>query len=359
MSDQPVPLSAIGLMSGTSLDGIDICYARFVQGAEVWDFELLNAETIPYSSNQQQWLSRLEETSASALAFAHMEYGRFLGDTVSTFIQQHGIKTNLDLIASHGHTLFHQPEKGFTFQLGHGGALAAKAGYPVVSDFRSSNVALGGEGAPLVPIGDELLFHSYNACINLGGFANISYADDTGNRVAFDVCPFNLLLNRYARELDHPYDPEGSLARKGNVNTALLDDLNALEYYQKTGSKSLGTEWIQAAVDPLLNIHQPNPHDALRTLAEHMSLQLSRTIPQRTKGHLLLTGGGTYNTFFVELLSEKLGCSIALPPASWIDFKEALIFAFLGVLRWNRSINVRSTYTGASRDQSSGCIYLP
>lgn len=342
---------AIGLMSGTSLDGLDICLAEF-EKHDHWTFQILKAETLPYS---EEWEKKLRESihlSAEDLLALHSDYGFYLGRQVRAFINQHQLE-NIHLIASHGHTVFHQPKKNFTLQIGDGRAIKLEAGIPVIYDFRSQDVLMNGNGAPLVPIGDELLFSEYSACLNLGGFSNISLQYG-GKRIAFDIAPVNIVLNYLAQKLDKTFDENGELAQKGEINTDLLNKLNALGYYQQPHPKSLGIEWCNEHIFPALE--NTDPIDALATFTEHAAQKIADVINEYPVKDILITGGGAYNLFLIEKIRSKTTAAVIIPQKEIINYKEALIFAFMGVLRMNNEINVLSSATGSTSDHSSGMI---
>lgn len=342
---------AIGLMSGTSLDGLDICFVKF-EKKHSWSFEIIKAETISYSEMLHNQLKDAIFLSAEQLLELHSEYGFFLGQSVKHFIEKHQLK-NIDLIASHGHTVYHQPQKKFTLQIGDGRAIKLVTGIPVVYDFRSQDVLMGGNGAPLVPIGDELLFSEYNACLNLGGFSNISLKSE-GKRIAFDIAPVNIILNKMAQDLGKDFDENGTLARSGKINENVLSSLNSLRFYHQEHPKSLGIEWCHENIFPLLkNI---NTLDALATITEHAAHQIAEVINKNQLKNILFSGGGTYNQYLIEKIRTKTYAEIIIPDKEIIDYKEALIFALMGVLRINNSINVLSSATGSPYDHSSGII---
>ncbi|MBW8361371.1 MAG: anhydro-N-acetylmuramic acid kinase [Kaistella sp.] len=341
----------IGLMSGTSLDGLDLCFARF-QKNEKWHFEILQAETIPYPIFWEEKLRNSILLSAEELLELHSEYGFYLGKQVDAFIQKYALE-KVDFIASHGHTVFHNPEKKYTFQLGDGRAIKAETEIPVIYDFRSQDVLLGGNGAPLVPIGDELLFQEYDACLNLGGFSNISMKKD-GKRIAFDICPVNILLNRFAADLGKKYDEGGLSARNGTVDAELLSFLNALDFYRQNPPKSLGIEWVMKEINPF--IKDRKTENLLATFTEHAAIQISEVFNRYALKNVLVTGGGTFNSFLMEKIQEKTQSEIIIPDEKIIHFKEALIFAFMGVLRMRNEINVLASATGSSKNHSSGII---
>ncbi|WP_336734213.1 anhydro-N-acetylmuramic acid kinase [Chryseobacterium sp. VD8] len=342
---------AIGLMSGTSLDGLDICFARFEKQDE-WTFQILKAETLPYSKNWEDKLRKSIYLSAEELLELNSEYGFYLGKSVKSFIEKHQIKT-VDLIASHGHTVFHQPQKKFTLQIGDGRAVKLETNLPVVYDFRSQDVLMGGNGAPLVPIGDELLFSEYDACLNLGGFSNISMKIQN-KRIAFDIAPVNIILNKLAQKFNKNFDENGNLARRGRINEDLLSKLNSLDFYSQSHPKSLGIEWCNENIFPLFE--DIETLDVMATFTEHTAEQISKVFNNYQLKRVLFTGGGAYNQYFTEKIKAKTNAEIIIPEKEIIDFKEALIFAFMGVLRYNNEINVLSSATGSSQDHSSGII---
>lgn len=340
-------------MSGTSLDGLDVCYCSFSKDENLkWNFEILKAETISYSEKWEEKLRNSIYLNSEDLLALHSEYGFFLGEKTKEFIEQNSIK-KIDLIASHGHTVFHQPHRKFTLQIGDGRALKMVTKIPVVYDFRTQDVLLGGNGAPLVPIGDELLFSEFDACLNLGGFSNISLKKD-GKRIAFDICPVNIVLNKFSESLGGKYDKSGQFAKEGHINFDILEKLNRLDFYQKSAPKSLGLEWVNQNVFPLLN--NKNPKDTLATFTEHIALQISNIFEKFSLKKIIFTGGGTFNSYLIEKIKSKSNTEIIIPENDIIDYKEALIFALLGVLRMNNEINVLASATGSSKDHSSGII---
>ena len=343
---------AIGLMSGTSLDGLDICYSKFTQKDDSWKFEILSAKTVPYASDWENDLKNAIHLSSEKLLALSSEYGFYLGEKTQEFISKNNI-TDLDLISSHGHTVFHQPENKFTLQIGDGRAIKIKTNKTVIYDFRSQDVLLGGNGAPLVPIGDELLFSDFDACLNLGGFSNISM-NRNGKRIAFDICPVNIILNDLAMQLGKRYDENGDLARLGTIDYELLNKLNQLEFYSKDAPKSLGIEWVSDQLLPL--IKNQKKEDLLATFTEHCAVQIAKILADFEIKNVLITGGGTYNGYLIERIKAKTKTDIHIPSTEIIEYKEALIFAFMGVLRSQNLNNVLSSATGSARDHSSGLI---
>ena len=343
---------AIGLMSGTSLDGVDLVYVKFWFDNR-YHFEILKADTLKYSDSWKNELKSAFIKKPDELHNLSLKYGLFLGELINDFISKNMVVA-LDFIASHGHTIFHKPEQGITLQIGDGNQIAKLTKHKVVCDFRWQDVQLGGQGAPLVPIGDALLFSNYDYCLNLGGFSNCSF-DDKGTRIAYDICPVNIVLNYLTNKLDLDYDDRGSLAKTGIINNVLLNELNALPFYQQLAPKSLGFEFVVNQIFPLLNKYNLPIIDLLRTYTEHIAQQLAQNL--RAHKSVLVTGGGAYNQFLIKRFKELSHCELTLPPSDIIEFKEALIFAFLGLLRLENKVNCLKSVTGASKDHSSGTIF--
>ncbi|HXA02972.1 MAG TPA: anhydro-N-acetylmuramic acid kinase [Cytophagaceae bacterium] len=346
----------IGVMSGTSLDGLDLAYCHFTNEQNKWDYKILKAVTIEYTEERKKQLNKVMLGSALEITAADAELGTFIGTEIKKMVTKNSLV--VDFISSHGHTIFHQPSKGFTLQIGSGAHICAATKLPVVCDFRTLDVALGGQGAPLVPIGDKLLFNSSEYCLNLGGIANISF-DQAGNRIAFDICPVNIVLNQLAQQLGKPYDENGEMAASGKVNADLLQQLNSMDYYKAKFPKSIGREWVDQAVFPLMQKFNSGAEDKLATFCQHVAEQIANIL-LRSGGAMLITGGGAFNNFLVEKI--KAVCSgkvkVVVPGTDIIMFKEALIFAFLGVLRMRGEVNCLSSVTGANRDNVGGAVYF-
>ncbi|RZJ33996.1 MAG: anhydro-N-acetylmuramic acid kinase [Flavobacterium sp.] len=347
--------NVIGVMSGTSLDGIDLAHVFFTVSDGKWSFEIAEAETVSYDSDWVHTFQRASDFSRSELEKLNNAYTILLGNTISEFIEKHQIE-NLDAVCSHGHTILHQPHNGFTLQIGNLPEIAKITNQKIVCDFRVQDVAFGGQGAPLVPIGDRILFSDYDYCLNLGGFSNISF-EDGDRRVAFDISAVNTVLNFYANRLGFDYDDNGNLAASGNTNNELLSKLNALEFYAKPFPKSLGFEYVKGTLLPLIESFNIRDIDKLRTFTEHVAFQIAAALPFKS-GKMLVTGGGAYNGFLIGRMRGLLpDVAIEIPSKKILEFKEALIFALLGVLKVRSEINVLSSVTGASHDHSSGKIY--
>ena len=345
----------IGVMSGTSLDGIDLARINFTIKNEKWSYEILESETVSYSND---WLNKLKVAvgfSSEELLKLNEDYTDYLGNVINSFIAKYKV-SNLDAVCSHGHTILHQPQNGFTLQIGNLPKIAEIINQKVVCDFRVQDVKFGGQGAPLVPIGDRILFSEYDYCLNLGGFSNISF-ESNNKRIAFDISPVNTVLNFYANKLGLDYDDKGKISKTGKVNLELLTELNALDYFKKTFPKSLGFEFVKEIVLPLIESYSISIEDKMHTFTEHIAFQTSLALPNKT-GKILITGGGAYNDFLIERMHFHLpNIEIIIPDNKTLEFKEALIFALLGVLKLRNEINVLSSVTGAKMDHSSGVVY--
>lgn len=342
-------------MSGTSLDGIDIVEIRFNYFENKWNFEIFAAETIPYSSF---WKNKLREAigySEERLERLNFKYTEKLSEEIVSFINKHNIQ-EIDAICSHGHTILHRPERGITLQIGNLPRISKLIGRKVICDFRVEDVALGGQGAPLVPIGDKLLFAEYDYCLNLGGFANCSF-EKNDQRTAFDICTTNIVLNKYAEKLGKPFDDGGKIAASGKIDDALLKELNSLPFYFENPPKSLGQEWVNENIFPLIDSFNISKEDVLRTFTEHIALQIAAQFKKNAS--VLITGGGAYNSFLIERLKSNSSIKVIIPSPEIVEYKEALIFGLLGVLKLRDEINCLASVTGASKDHSSGKIYLP
>ncbi len=348
--------NVIGVMSGTSLDGIDLVYAHF-KLQDKWTFDILYSETIAYSDFWVDELRNLVDKSLNELKLIDEKYTKFLAQTIHDFIKESSI-TKLDAICSHGHTALHKPEENLTYQIGNQPIISKLLNYKVVCDFRVQDVEFGGQGAPLVPIGDKLLFSEYDFCLNLGGFANISL-EFKNERIAYDICPVNIVLNHYTNLLELAYDNEGEIALSGNINIDLLAKLNQLTFYTLSHPKSLGLEWVKSIVFPLIDTFKLEIKDILSTFCEHIAIQISKEINKKEEALVLVTGGGVYNTYLMNRIKFYSHNEIVIPSKKVVEFKEALIFAFLGILKLRNEINCLKSVTGASKNHSSGVIYQP
>ncbi len=342
----------IGLMSGTSLDGLDICYTEFSNTNDAINFSIIKAETINYDMDLKEKLRDAYQFSGANLMKLDADFGKFLGQKVNEFIKKNNID-KVDLIASHGQTIFHRPDLGYTTQIGSGAWINSITKIKTICDFRTQDVALGGQGAPLVPIGDKLLFSEYKYCLNIGGFANISIKNDD-KITAFDICPANIVLNHYINKMGLAYDDGGKVASTGKINQNLLDELNRLEVYESTSPKSFGWEFVEDEILPIIEKYSLNIPDILRTYTEHIAIQIAN----KTKDDkMLITGGGAYHNLLINRIKNHTSTQVIIPDKQLIDFKEALIFALLGFLKDENKINILADVTGASKDHSSGVVY--
>lgn len=344
----------IGLMSGSSLDGVDIAYVNFSHDKKRWFFQIVEAGNIPYSAYWKEQLSEAFNKNKDELAELDKEYGRYLGTITKRFIDKYELEPKL--IASHGHTIFHRPDEGFTLQIGDGQEIANATGIMTINDFRSEDVSKGGQGAPLVPIGDRHLFADYPICLNIGGIANVSY-EMKDKRIAYDICMANQLLNYLANKLGYDYDKNGQFARQGNVNVEFFNILNDNPYYRQEAPKSLGREFFETVQHNVIDESSLSVNDLLATATEHIAYQIAKSTDRLEKSKMLVTGGGAKNNFLIERIDALSKHEIIIPDVMITDYKEALIFAFLGVLKMEGKINVLSSVTGASSDSSSGKIY--
>ncbi len=342
-------------MSGTSLDGLDIVACSFQKNSGGFFYKTYAADTVVYDNNLKKRLADGHLSSAEELLKSDIDFGIFIGNSVLNFIKKHRLN-NIFLIASHGHTIFHQPKNGFTFQIGNGATISKTTNISVVCDFRSGDVALNGQGAPLVPIGDEFLFGNYDACLNLGGFSNISYKYKN-KRIAYDICPVNIILNKFANYFQKQYDEGGKIAETGKFIPELYEKLNKINFYNLKNPKSLSREWLENVFMPVLDFYKNKPKaDIMFTLIKHIAYQISLAL--KGKKNVLITGGGAFNNFLINSLKEVSKTEIIIPDKDLVMYKEAIVFAFLGYLRWNGEINCLSSVTGADRDSCCGAVYL-
>jgi len=348
--------NVVAVMSGTSLDGMDIIYVTFHFG-NIWRFKIHHAETVPYTEFWKERLKILVDLTHEELNEIDEAYTLQLSERINEFIDKYGIM-QIDFVSSHGHTALHQPQNKITYQIGNLPSLAKMTGQMVVCDFRVQDVELGGQGAPLVPIGDRLLFSEYDFCINLGGFANISMEVDD-RRIAYDICPTNIVLNHYVGLLCHDYDDDGKIAESGQIDQSLLQELNSLEFYKQSFPKSLGLEWVKSVIFPLINQFNLKIEDILRTFTEHIADQISKEINTKQNASVLITGGGAYNKYLISRIQSMTKNKIEIPQKEIVEFKEALIFGLLGILKTRSEVNCLSSVTGAKHDHSSGKIFYP
>lgn len=361
-------------MSGSSLDGLDIAFCEFQierknkTEVSVSEWKLTEAETVPFS---QKWIDRLlglPAQNAQIYAQTDVYFGYYLGELVRDFLKKHQIKP--DAIASHGHTVFHNPEKRFTAQIGNGAAIAATVGIPVIHDFRTQDIALFGEGAPVAPIADKMLFSGFDFYLNIGGIANIS-CEANGKFLAFDIGGANQILNALANLADLDYDEGGKLASAGTLNQTLFNQLNELGYFEKPYPKSLSNQWVQNEQIKKTFEFEDSIENRLRTICEQVSFQTKKSILKlieneklnKEKYQIFVTGGGAMNLFLIECMkrhcTEIGNFEWVIPDEKIISFKEAVLMALMGVLRLERVPNCLSSVTGAIRNTTGGAVSLP
>jgi anhydro-N-acetylmuramic acid kinase len=369
----PMVYKVIGLMSGSSLDGLDIAYVHLQETGGRWSMEIQQTACIPYN---HEWVEKLRgaiRLSALDYMLLHTDYGHFIGKAVNQFIEDHHLEHKVDMIASHGHTTFHMPLRGMTGQIGDGASIAAETRLPVISDLRALDLAFGGQGAPIVPIGEKLLLGDYGFLLNLGGIANLSFRYANENKEdqyhAFDVSPANRVLNMIVKRDGLLMDEGGKIAASGKLDTKLLAALERLDYYGLAYPKSLANDFGTDVVFPMVSGAKLSTADALNTFIEHIASQLKKDITEIVGRHhiqpegqqLLVTGGGALNNYLVERIVanlEPLGIKVVVPDRQLIEFKEAVVMALIGVLRWREEYNVLSSVTGARRDSIGGALWL-
>ena len=344
---------AIGIMSGSSLDGLDICAATFQKGTK-WGFQMDAFVAVPFPDDLYHQLLNCRSLSGESLHRLDIQLGLWLGGQVVDFMNEN--RLNPVVIGSHGHTVFHQVDHHLSLQIGNGHAIAEKTGVPVVADFRQQNVLLGGHGAPLVPIGDILLFEEYDAWINIGGIANATIRTKKGFE-AGDIVPANQVLNALANKLGFPFDEGGQFAQQGKLNRNWHNYLGSIDFFEKPFPKSISNEWVKKEL--LDSLPETNPEDALFTYTSFMASQIAGILPEETK-RALVTGGGALNTFLIDQLkAERSEVDFEVPEEDLIQSKEALVFAFMGLLRHQGEVNCLASYTGSNKDISAGVVYMP
>tara|TARA_X000001036_G_scaffold399041_1_gene402382 strand:+ start:7512 stop:8540 length:1029 start_codon:yes stop_codon:yes gene_type:complete len=342
-------------MSGTSLDGIDMTYVNF-QKNKFWEYKILFAKTFKYDDLWKKKLECSQDLNSNELKILNEQYTQFLAYKINKFIEENSIK-EIDFIGSHGHTIFHKPSAGYTFQIGNIQNLANYVGKTIICDFRIGDIMLGGQGAPLVPIGDLLLFKNHDTCLNLGGFSNISIKKNN-KIIAYDICAVNTVFNFLSKKIKLEFDNEGSNARKGKLIKDLYDKLENLKYYSLNPPKSLGIEWVKSKVFPLLeHFSSYSVYDLMHTYLVHISKEIAKNLNQSNS--VLITGGGAYNSFLIEQIRKHTKAELILPERLLIEYKEAIIFGFLGVLKFRKEINCLKSVTGSKKNHSSGKIFYP
>jgi anhydro-N-acetylmuramic acid kinase len=347
----------VGIMSGTSLDGLDVLWSK-LSFNKAWFYEIIDGKTYEYSPRWKSELQNAHKIQARDLVFLDKKLGNYIGEKINDFLKEKKIqKSQIDLISSHGHTLFHEPENNLTKQIGNGAYICSTTKIKTVSDFRTIDVAFGGQGAPLVPIGDQLLFGNYKGCLNLGGIANISY-NLKKKQVAGDVNFANMISNYLSNKIGHSFDKYGELAKRGKIDEDLILKLEELDFFKKEFPKSLGVEDFNYWYKPLFEECKSSINDQLYTSGTHLCRTIKNIFNFDTNDTLLITGGGAHNKFWINKIKE-LKIKTVIPETKLIDFKEALIFSLLGVLKLRSEINILASVTGSSKDLSAGVIHNP
>ncbi|TXH20878.1 MAG: anhydro-N-acetylmuramic acid kinase [Chitinophagaceae bacterium] len=355
---------ALGIMSGSSLDGLDLALVSFHESGGKWQYEILNATTIAFSDEWVLKLKNATHLNAKDYVLLHTDFGKYIGQAVIQFIKDHQLEFKIGIIGSHGHTTFHFPEQNNSCQIGDGASIAAITGLPVVTDLRNMDVALGGQGAPIIPIGEKLLWSEYDFLLNIGGIANISIKKEN-SYLAYDICSANAILNHLANQVGKAYDEDGKIAASGTIHQALLQELNSLDFYQKNYPKSLANQFGWEMVLPIIQQYHLSPQDALHTYTVHIAEQIKNNIElhidNKNTSQFLITGGGALNTFLIDQIKDQLShlnIEVVVPDVQTIQFKEATVMALMAVLRWREENNVLSSVTGASRDSVGGAMWM-
>lgn len=354
-------------MSGSSLDGVDVAFVHLTENNGSWNYQIEVSECVQFP---QKWKLRLQSlVLQNAVTYLKTDayFGHYLGEVVKKFVEEHQLEGKVDFVASHGQTIFHQPENQMTSQIGDGAAIVSECGLPVICNFRTIDVALGGQGTPIAPIADKLLFPNFRYCLNLGGIANISVKRNDGSMLGFDICGANMVLNILASDVDLDFDKDGAMAAEGSIHEELLNDLNNQWYYEKTYPKSLGGGWVTKVFMPLFKKYRISTEDKMRTAVEHLAIQIAKDINlimeregilKSDTDQMLITGGGAFNKTLIERIAAHSPVQVVVPDSTTIKFKESLLTALMGVLRLRGEINVLSSVTGAREDSIGGEIYL-
>jgi anhydro-N-acetylmuramic acid kinase len=345
----------IGLMSGTSIDGVDLVYVNFFFN-KYWSFKILKFKTYDYDKDWQNILKNLIDKDQNSIKLIDKNYTKLLSKYILRFIEEFSIK-KIDFVSSHGHTALHDPSNSITYQIGNLKELTNYTGLKVICDFRVEDIKLGGQGAPLVPVGEKYIFPEYDTLINIGGFANITIKSNN-NLIAYDICPVNIVFNHLSNLINLKYDDKGKISSSGKINLELFNHLQSIDYYKQVSPKSLGVEWVKEVIIPIINNFLEIPvEDLLNTFSKHFAFQIANNIKSSNK--TLITGGGAYNDYLIQNIIDLTESEIIIPSSEIIEYKEALIFGFLGVLKDLNINNCYSSVTGAIKDHCSGNIFIP
>lgn len=345
----------LGLMSGSSLDGLDVVEVCFELVESKWNFEILQSQTIPLPDLLKSRLRKSPDLSSEELILLDVDYGKWIAKQLNkmTFNAQHPPQ----FIALHGHTVFHEPKKGYSTQIGSGHHLAALTGITAITDFRQKNIALGGQGAPLVPFGDKYLFSGYDAYLNLGGICNASVIKED-KILAWDISACNQVFNHIAMQLGKAFDKDGVIAISGELKEDLLLDLEDLLYYKEKAPKSLSNQWVKRYFLPIVDRSKHSLADKMHTAMEHIAMRICADLEEQKVEKVLVSGGGVYNNALWQYLNANKKIKFFKPSDQIIKYKEALIFAFLGLYKLYNKDNILSSYSGAKQNCSGGVIFL-
>lgn len=356
----------LGLLSGSSLDGADLAVCSFsvdpLTPTKLLSWNIHLARTIPYP---QEWITRFKNlpgASARDLVLADTELGHYYGVLINQLLKEHSI--TVDLISSHGHTIFHFPELKTTTQIGDGAAIVSETGIDTVTQLRSVDVAFAGEGAPLAPLGDRYLYPGYTYYLNLGGIANVTAYQDE-KIIAFDICPCNQIFNALAETIGQDFDRDGAIAASGNLNHPLLARLQDDDYLIKPYPKSLDNTWSQEHQVKQAIQWDARLEDKMNTAVEFVALEIAKACRQLTQPEssterptLFCTGGGALNAHLISRIAFHCPeIELVLPSRKIIEFKEVSFIALAGLFRCLRVPNLYASVTGAPSDTINGALY--
>jgi len=354
--------NVIGITSGTSLAGLDLVFAALTEVRGKWTYEVKASERVEYTAEWEEKLGKAADLPARDYLLLHSEYGHFIGHAVNQFIADHQLDHQVHFIAAHGDTVFHIPAQKMTAQLGDGAAISAVTGLSVISDLRAMDIAFGGKGAPLLPIAEQLLFPDYQYRVNLGENATLAAQID-GQLIASDICACNYVLDTLAETLNFPFDKDGQLAAGGVTDQSLLNALNGLAFYNEASPRHMSSKFGTGTVLPMIQQHQLSTQGKLNTYTHHIAAQIEKIVkdllPQEENvpRSLLLTGGGAANTYLVKTIEAALQPHNVTVTVQHDPFRNALMIALLGALRWRQEPNGLASVTGAEKDSVGGALW--
>ncbi len=351
-------IRVIGMMSGSSLDGLDIADCTFSSLGNSFSYFINTAQTLEYPEDLKKSLTIASSLSSIQLTELNKQYSSWISEQLNNIIED---KDSIQLIGLHGHTVFHEPKKGFSLQLGDGAIISSKTNIATVTDFRNADIAAGGQGAPLSPKGDLDLFSEYDGFLNLGGISNFSFKMKDDSILGYDICPFNLALNELAERVGLNYDKDGKLASKGVLIESLFEELNSIPFYADKKPKSIDRIWYEKEFQPILKKYYNSSRleDIIHSVCQHQKKQIADVLNYYlSEGkQILFSGGGTNNSFFIESLKSQVKAEIIIPETEIVDYKEAIIFAYLALLRALNKTNCIAKVTGAEKDSIGGELF--